>query len=738
MTQRILCLALILTGTIFIERTYAQGSAFTYQGILSHNASAARGTYDARFTLYDAASGGSIIGSPLTTSALSVSNGLFSVSLDFGASAFNGSARWLQVEVRTNGAPGYTVILPRQAVTPSPYAVLAANVPTNSITSLQLQNGAVTSGKIGSGAVGGGNIAMQAVTSIHIATGSVGSSAIADGSIAAADIAPGTVWPGLIAPAAITGSQIAFDSVNSLRIVDGSITVADVGTNIFWQAGGNSATTPGTHFLGTTDNKAFEVKVNGTRALRIEPTGDSLWSPDGSPDGAPNVIAGSPGNMIAAGVVGGTISGGGATNYNFDSLPNFLHGDFSTIAGGAQNTILGPTIGSTIGGGLENRIDLSAESTIGGGSINAIGVYADRAVISGGSRNTIGSNSVFAAISGGFSNDIEEDSNGSFIGGGAGNSMRSPRGVIGGGSGNVIATNAPFATISGGQGNRVNGTHGMVPGGQDNIAGIFSLAAGRSAHATNMGTFVWADSQDVVFSSANSNQFLVRASGGVGLNTPNPQTHLHVLSTSNPTTIRVQSTGTPGFGRLEFVSDPQGSGSEWRPGFIQSLDNGGFTGGLGFFVNGAGIGNRFATQEVMRVVNGRVGILTNAPATALHVVGTVTATAFNPSSDRNLKEDFKAVNARAVLDKVAALPISQWRFKDSTDEHVGPMAQDFHAAFALGSDDKHIATVDADGVALAAIQGLNQKLEEQLRARDQEISDLKALVRELAAKVDKR
>jgi hypothetical protein len=71
-----------------------------------------------------------------------------------------------------------------------------------------------------------------------------------------------------------------------------------------------------------------------------------------------------------------------------------------------------------------------------------------------------------------------------------------------------------------------------------------------------------------------------------------------------------------------------------------------------------------------------------------------------------------------------------WAYTNSPDvRHVGPVAQDFHAAFGVGMDDKHIATVDADGVALAAIQGLNQKVEEQrseLKHKEREITDLKA------------
>ena len=122
------------------------------------------------------------------------------------------------------------------------------------------------------------------------------------------------------------------------------------------------------------------------------------------------------------------------------------------------------------------------------------------------------------------------------------------------------------------------------------------------------------------------------------------------------------------------------------------------------------------------------------------VRGTLTAAAFSSSSDRNLKENFTPVDARAVLDKVARLPLSQWSFKENpTDRHLGPMAQDFHAAFGLGPDDKHITTVDADGVALAAIQGLNQKLEEQRAenaALKRELTELKRLMNQLSDKLD--
>lgn len=121
------------------------------------------------------------------------------------------------------------------------------------------------------------------------------------------------------------------------------------------------------------------------------------------------------------------------------------------------------------------------------------------------------------------------------------------------------------------------------------------------------------------------------------------------------------------------------------------------------------IGYRADHQMTFRV-NGTQRMVID-PAGNMAITG-----AYSQASDRNAKQQLTPIDPQAILDKVVALPLSEWSYRqDPGTRHVGPMAQDFHAAFGLGPDERHITTVDADGVALAAIQGLNRKLEASRR-----------------------
>lgn len=106
-------------------------------------------------------------------------------------------------------------------------------------------------------------------------------------------------------------------------------------------------------------------------------------------------------------------------------------------------------------------------------------------------------------------------------------------------------------------------------------------------------------------------------------------------------------------------------------------------------------------------------------------------------SDRNAKAHFLAIDPLSVLQKLAAMPVATWNYKSQADSirHMGPTAQDFHEAFGLGEDDKHISTVDAEGVALAGIQALYAELKRSLAEKDREILDLRARLAQLEGSV---
>lgn len=124
-TTKGLCMAYALAGV-----ASAQGTAFVYQGRLSDGNRPANGTYDFRVSLFDVATGGASLAGPLSFPSSGVTNGLFQLSLDFGAGAFSAASRWVEVSVRTNGASGFSILSPRRALLPSPQALFANTAAT--------------------------------------------------------------------------------------------------------------------------------------------------------------------------------------------------------------------------------------------------------------------------------------------------------------------------------------------------------------------------------------------------------------------------------------------------------------------------------------------------------------------------------------------------------------------------------------------------------------------------------
>ncbi|MEI6169137.1 MAG: hypothetical protein WCS52_18300, partial [bacterium] len=175
----LLALLAVMAGALHLQ---AQGTAFTYQGRLNNASGPASGIYDLRFGLYDAASAGGQQGYLLTNSPTAVSNGLFTVTLDFGTQ-FPGANRWLEIAVRTNGSGGFSTLSPRQPITPTPYAIYAGGVSAASIS------GTIPPANIGAGTISGNMLADGAVTAVKIASNAVTSAQIAAGTVGQTQLA---------------------------------------------------------------------------------------------------------------------------------------------------------------------------------------------------------------------------------------------------------------------------------------------------------------------------------------------------------------------------------------------------------------------------------------------------------------------------------------------------------------------------------------------------------------------
>ena len=130
-----LMLLALSTLNLQIPTAFAQGTAFTYQGRLNEGTNPATGRFDLTFKVYDALSSGTLVAGPLTNAATGVTNGLFTVALDFGATPFTGAARWLEIGVRTNGGASFSTLSPLQPLTAAPYALYAPSAGTASVLS---------------------------------------------------------------------------------------------------------------------------------------------------------------------------------------------------------------------------------------------------------------------------------------------------------------------------------------------------------------------------------------------------------------------------------------------------------------------------------------------------------------------------------------------------------------------------------------------------------------------------
>ena len=517
----------------------------------------------------------------------------------------------------------------------------------------------------------------------------------------------------------------------------------------FWQLGGN--TTTNAQSMGTFNDQPVQFIVNGTPALRLISTGlDS-----------PNVIGGASANTINPLQIGSVIAGGG---YGPGGPSNYISGNFAGIVGGN---------GNSIGSGADYSIIVGGEGN---------SVFQNHTFVGGGKNNM--SPGSFCTIAGGDGNYTETQY--SSIGGGQGNFSYGRYGSVAGGLQNTVFGES--STVGGGKANHASGDMSVVAGGDNNDAGFpndfiggghlnritgttFSnnIATGSTISGGLLNT-IYADLSGNIPLTVNGATIGGGASNAIlsdyctiggGLNNyagggfldlnNNPESSIYctVGGGSFNSAAGIGATVAGGQSCRAHGTDSAigGGGGNFASGIFATIPGGVNNTASGYASFAAGVNavaqsdgtfcwadasnpgqNIYANRTNSWLVRASGGVYlytsSNLVSGAVLEAGSGSWSSF---SDRNAKENFHPVDTQSVLREVADMSLTTWNYKTQAKDirHIGPMAQDFHAAFNVGENDTTISTVDEGGVALAAIQGLNQKLETELKEKDSEISDLR-------------
>jgi len=416
---------------------------------------------------------------------------------------------------------------------------------------------------------------------------------------------------------------------------------------------------------------------------------------------------------------------------NFAKKSDRLEGAWATVLGFNNDA---PGDSAAIGGGYSNQA-LSRNSTVSGGVGNIAGAPGKAA--------TYGWET---------------------IGGGSGNSASGQLSTVAGGGGNQAIEE--WTTIAGGLNNTASGTRSTILGGQSNettgfastVAGGYNCAA-EGAYAATVG--------------GNNNSAIEAADfvGGGGENTASGGNSAVVGGvygeSSGPFSIVTGGQYNKARGQFSTV----GGGGGWSdvdsnvasghfsvvPGGQANRASASHTLAAGTRANAdhegslvwadanafefhSSANNEFAARSI-----GGVRFVTAIDGSGAATAGVSVAPgggSWSALCDVNLKDNIEKVDVQDLLDKLATIDISMWNYRaqDESIRHIGPMAQDFYEAFGVGEDERRITTIDADGIALAAIQALNAELNrktDELAAQGSEIEELKAQLAKIQLLLDK-
>lgn len=436
-----------------------------------------------------------------------------------------------------------------------------------------------------------------------------------------------------------------------------------------------------------------------------------LWTVPNST--SPNVFGGFSGNFTTPGIVGTTIGGGGNL-----SDPNLISDNYNTVSGGLGNTagnfneIPTDAYYATVGGGIHNEA-CNAYATIAGGFGNT--ACGNSSFVGGGAAN--GSMGLSSTVSGGYVNESSGDysaigggmsnlSSGAYstVGGGGGNQSTGYDSTIGGGSNN---SSFDWATVAGGRSNQSSGAYSTIGGGYDNTSSFdyATVAGGYLNQSTGNASSVGGGSTNTSSSDSST------VSGGYN-NTAS------AIGSTVPGGLNNVASGITSFAAGRRAKATSQGCFVWG----DSADADITCSNTNRWIARAGGGVYFYTKSDL--------------STGMYLASA--GSAWNAVSARDLKENFTLVDTNLLLENIAKYPITSWNYKaqDASIRHIGLMADEFNALLdGLGGEGMdHINSLDADGVALAAIQGLyaqNQELIQQTDDQAKQIDDLETRIEQL-------
>jgi hypothetical protein len=695
------------------------------------------------FTIYDDSSGGLVLWTE-TQTGVEVSVGLFNVFLGsvtpIPDTVFADDWRWLGIQIGSDPE-----IAPLTRLVTVPYAFQSLRVATVD------------------GATGGdvyGNLHLHSYLYVGDNGGEAGYLAITDG----------------------TGNTIiAYGTTGSLNM-EGNLDISGKAT-LGW---GNTNTGADAFVAGRANDVSDDYATVGggfgnTAAGLRSTVGGGMWNLAGAVHAT---VAGGHSDTVDA--PGGTIGGG---------TENRVAGDYGTISGGINNTVSGSysmvgggrnnsaslsmvTVGggqfntasgdgSTIAGGMQNAAS-GTISTIGGGSADTASGHSS--IIAGGRQNTaIGDQS---SIGGGYQNTASGDS--ATISGGSWNSATGNNSTIGGGTGNeasFVSLGPPmdplggWSTVGGGRDNRALGDYSTIGGGRDNTAaagwtptygGYSTVAGGQDNHAFAMYSTVSGgrlDSARVQYATVGGGYMNV-AGAGLLANPDSGEAATVAGGYSNRAAGYFSAIGGGESNTASgWYSTVSGGINNNNAGSYSTIP-GGYNGTLTSNANySMAFGRDVYVNTAYRVVffdsaySGRLGINRDdhsgvGIAHPIHV-GTdgtngngahlTAGGSWQNGSSRTIKENFESLDPEELLAKISSLPVEGWNYKGTDERHIGPVSEDFVAAFDVGTvqngrrDNKYLSPGDVAGVALAGIKELieeNRELRQVIEELQQRITDL--------------